>query len=141
MHRGRTAVSWKRKFCSSVSLHRRIAFVCVFHRANHQSCGSSEALPLCKAMWAPARLRWRDQGHLVGCASCLLACFLCCVHLPSVRGHVRFINSSISMVCSREPAFPGTGKPLVRTCMILFQVTKWLDKRVPLSRRDAASQS
>lgn len=64
----------------------------------------------------------------------LLACFLC---PPSVRGHVQFINSNISVVCSRQLAFPGSGKPLVRTCMILFQVTTWLDKRLPLSRRDA----
>lgn len=144
VHRGRTAVCWikkERKFCGSVSLHRRIASVCGFHRANRQSCGSSEALPLCEAMWTLffARLRWRDQGHLVGCASCLLACFLC---PPSVRGgHVRFINSSILMVCCREQAIPGTGEPLVRACMMLFQVTKWLDERVPLSRRDAAPPS
>lgn len=94
------------KFCSSVSLHRRIAFVCGFHRANRQSCGSSEALPLCEAMWV--RLRWRDQGHF-GRLRVLLACFL---WPPSVRGHVRFIKSSISVVCSREQTFPGT-----RTCM------------------------
>lgn len=94
----------KKKFCSSVSLHRRNAFVCGFHRANRQLCGSSETLPLCEAMWA--RLRWRDQGHF-GRLCVLLACS------ESVRGgHVRFIKSSISMVCSREQAFPGT-----RTCM------------------------
>lgn len=117
----------KEKFCSSVLLHRRIAFVCRFHRFA-QRCGSSEALPLCEAMWA--RLRWRDQGHF-GRLRVLLA----------VSRHEEDMCDSSSLVYRWCAIGNRPFRALVRACMILFQVTEWLDERVPLSRRDAAPRS